>query len=341
MSAAVWPPLSSVEELRKEEETSLARELNWLLDSLQTTLQSLKEGLTECAELLAPAEPGSTLALSSHRSESLKGFITRVGTRIVKGDIKLRLPTLPTPRSTPYFPLLLTHPHTIPQLSTCRSSILSALDAIDVSRWAGSPHDANFIAGQLRLLSTEIANARKELKGEEGTKHDGGLWTETGVARGCFEGTVGAAGGGGYAAPGDAVIREGFHHLNVWVGVRGCVLEVVVRTLQPVQPESSGIGGGMLRGLANALGGQKLAAHDEEGKVFVVGGVEEDAGSGEGREVRVREKVRVEAQDPALIAVGVKLGHLNHVVGLARGALAVVMGEEVDEEEEEEEEEEE
>ena len=62
-----------------------ARELEWLLESLQGTLQSLKAGLEECAALLAPVEPGSTLVLSSHRSENVKGTVTRVGTRIVKG----------------------------------------------------------------------------------------------------------------------------------------------------------------------------------------------------------------------------------------------------------------
>lgn len=45
----------------------------------------MKSGLQECVALLAPQEPGSTLALSSLRSESVKGFVTRVGTRIVKG----------------------------------------------------------------------------------------------------------------------------------------------------------------------------------------------------------------------------------------------------------------
>ena len=49
------------------------------------TLASLKSGLEECIALLAPVEPGSTLVVSSMRSESVKGFITRVGTRIVKG----------------------------------------------------------------------------------------------------------------------------------------------------------------------------------------------------------------------------------------------------------------
>jgi len=62
-----------------------ARELAWLLDNLQETLESFKEGLEECRALLAPTEPGSTLAMSSVRSESVKGYITRVGTRLVKG----------------------------------------------------------------------------------------------------------------------------------------------------------------------------------------------------------------------------------------------------------------
>lgn len=52
---------------------------------MQDSLASLKEGLKECAVLLAPQEPGSTLVLSSLRSENVKGFVTRVGTKIVKG----------------------------------------------------------------------------------------------------------------------------------------------------------------------------------------------------------------------------------------------------------------
>mgnify|MGYP002718752316 CR=1 FL=1 len=64
---------------------SWARELEWLLHSLQDSLASLKEGLQECAALLAPQEPGSTLVLSSLRSENVKGFVTRVGTKVVKG----------------------------------------------------------------------------------------------------------------------------------------------------------------------------------------------------------------------------------------------------------------
>lgn len=84
MSTAVWPPIDDGR-LADEQEASQTRELEWLLVQLQETLQSLKAGLDECAALLAPSENGSTLVLTSVRSESLKGLITRIGTRITKG----------------------------------------------------------------------------------------------------------------------------------------------------------------------------------------------------------------------------------------------------------------
>lgn len=62
-----------------------ARELEWLLDSLQETFNSLKNGLEDCANLLSPEIGATTLVLSSLRSESIKGFVTRHGCRIVKG----------------------------------------------------------------------------------------------------------------------------------------------------------------------------------------------------------------------------------------------------------------
>lgn len=51
-----------------------------------------------------------------------------------------------------------------------------------------------------------------------------------------------------------------------------------------------------------------------------------------GQEVRVREKVRVESQDPSLMAVMAKLSAVGHGVGVCRRALGVVMGEGEDEE---------
>lgn len=47
-----------------------------------------------------------------------------------------------------------------------------------------------------------------------------------------------------------------------------------------------------------------------------------------GEEVRVREKVRVESQDPSLMAVMAKLSALEHEVLRWIGALKVLMGNE-------------
>lgn len=46
---------------------------------------------------------------------------------------------------------------------------------------------------------------------------------------------------------------------------------------------------------------------------------------GRGR-VRVKDKVRVESQDPRLMAVMVKVGGLEHGIGVAMGGLEVVRG---------------
>lgn len=83
------------------------RELEWLLNELHETLQTLKSGLEECYALLAPIEPGSTLVVSTPRNEIVKGHITRQGTRIVKGVCPssthpLSSTLLPTSASNPF-----------------------------------------------------------------------------------------------------------------------------------------------------------------------------------------------------------------------------------------------
>ncbi|KKY25237.1 hypothetical protein UCDDS831_g02144 [Diplodia seriata] len=64
MATTVWPPIPK-DELVREEDAAVARELEWLLSSLRTTLKSLKSGLEDCAALLAPTEHGSTLVVST------------------------------------------------------------------------------------------------------------------------------------------------------------------------------------------------------------------------------------------------------------------------------------
>lgn len=169
MSTLVWPSVPA-DQLVKEEQSCLVRELEWLLSALQDTLQSLKAGLEECADLLAPKDVGSTLVLSSHRSESLKGFITRVGTRVIKGDIHLRLPSLPPPRGQGSYKLSISSAPTAPtlvleQLTSVRTLINSCLDVVDATRWTGDAGNANFISGQLKLLHDNVQEAKQALKG--------------------------------------------------------------------------------------------------------------------------------------------------------------------------------
>ncbi|MCJ1474529.1 hypothetical protein MMC13_003187 [Lambiella insularis] len=306
MSTAVWPPLPH-DKVVAEEKATLARELEWLLNSLQETLASLKSGLEECIALLAPNEPGSTLVVSSMRSESVKGFLTRVGTRIVKGDIHVRLQTLPPLRSASSYPLHLSTLPTAPslvltQLTSVRNLVNQSLDVVDISTWTGDAHDANFIAGQLRLLFDFIQEARQALKGGEDV---GGKWWDNSVDENIFE------------PPLPPTLS---FNLSIFDGS----LLLQLRTLQQVvsgTPTSFTADAMTGLSLRQRLGlAARIPEHDETGQVFAY----------KGQEVRVREKVRVESQDPSLLAVMAKLSALEHGVGVARRSLAIVM--EVDEE---------
>lgn len=58
--------------------------------------------------------------------------------------------------------------------------------------------------------------------------------------------------------------------------------------------------------------------HDEADRAFTY----------KNSQVRVKEKIRVESQDPALISASAKLNALGHTVMLSRKALSIVMGQE-------------
>jgi len=70
--------------------------------------------------------------------------------------------------------------------------------------------------------------------------------------------------------------------------------------------------------LAAALGGASIVPHDEVSHSYAF----------KGEEVRVREKLRVESQDPSLLAIMAKLSALEHSVAISRTALDTVMGKE-------------
>jgi len=301
MSASVWPPISS-DQLAHEVTAAQDRELEWLLVQLQETLQSLKAGLEECAALLAPNENGSTLVLTSVRSESLKGLVTRVGTRIVKGNIKLRLASLPPPRGSPSYDLAISSAPQAPtlvieQLTSVRTLINACLDVIDVTTWTGDAKNANFISGQFQLLYDNIQEARQALRGYSDVQRP---WTENPVDEQIFD---------------PPLPRNVSFHLCIF----DAALLLEIRTLEVCNPAEESHSGFDIRGrLAMALGGTRPPIHDEVDRIF----------NYRDQEVRVKEKIRVESQDPALISAMAKLNALEHSVGLSRKALDIVMGKE-------------
>ncbi|MCJ1308300.1 37S ribosomal protein S22 [Agyrium rufum] len=324
MLTTVRPRLPK-DELIKEEQATLERELKWLLNSLQETLSSLKSGLEECVALLEPTQPGSTLVISSVKSESVKGFITRVGTRVVKGDIQLRLQTLPPPRNLPSYPLRVSTEPTAPpliltQLSTVRNLINQALDVVDISTWTGDPQDASFISGQLRLLFELLQEAKQTLKGGADVV---GEWPAFTVDEAIFSPPLPS-------------------HFAITLTINEASILLTLRTIEHYSggtpssgarpssssstasssfaPDFSSISTFSLRhrlGLA-----PRPPEHDESDRTF----------SFKGRQVRVKEKVKVESQDPSLMAVMAKVSALEHVVAWARTSLAVVMGQNEDDE---------
>ncbi|KAK3052480.1 hypothetical protein LTR09_006334 [Extremus antarcticus] len=317
MSTLLHPPLPAPSLAAAESSTRTA-ELTWLLSSLQTTLASLKSGLEECADLLAPTEPGSTLVLSSLRSENLKGFITRVGTRITKGDIYLRLPSLPPPRGQNAYKLSLSTLPTastivLEQLTTTRTLINACLDVVDATRWTGDATNANFISGLLRLLHENISEAKAALKGwTDGQK----AWHETPLPADTFSPPL----------PDTISFHLSISESSILLNVR--TLETaypVTGTNTPLSSTSfassaapSYTGFSLREKLAATLGVGRQVVHDEAHEIFTY----------KGQDVRVREKVRVESQDPSLMSAMAKLGALERCVVVWRRGLGVVMGEE-------------
>ncbi|KAJ5384424.1 hypothetical protein N7517_002335 [Penicillium concentricum] len=306
MATWAYPPLPT-EQINHEADTALARELEWLLHSLQDSLASLKEGLQECANLLAPQEPGSTLVLSSLRSESVKGFVTRVGTKVVKGDVQLRLASLPPPRGAPSTRLNLSQSPEAPelvlrQLVSVRDLVAQSLDIVDVSTWTGDPLNAGFIFSQLHLLLETISEARQMLKGDSDETR--GKWWDTSATENMFDPPL---------PP----------HLSFHLSITDSALVLILRTLEATAPNhtptafSSDIS---LTGfsLRDRIFGSRAPTHDEAGSLF----------QWQGEEVRVKEKVRVESQDPSLMAVMAKLSALEHEVMRCVAALRIVMGDE-------------
>ncbi|KAK3367320.1 RAVE subunit 2/Rogdi [Lasiosphaeria ovina] len=355
MSVEIWPPIAP-DQLKTAVEASQKRELDWLVQELHETLTNLKHGLEDCYALLAPIDPGSTLVISTPRNEIVKGHITRVGTRIVKGTIYLRMRTLPHQTLT----ISPDHPIHLWPLTLLHTLLTNSIDLLNLtlsysypypsgtasSPPAGAKNSNNngpvsspqFLAAQLRLLSQSLSEASAVLKGAPLTSADPS-WTTRSVAASHF------------APPLSCLphMAEVTPALSFFLSIQDSCLVLWLRSLEPADaPVNFGTK------LALAIGTARRLEHDESDRVF--GFCCRDSGSdgegikhapvpatathssspdlgGAGRkevDVFVREKVRVESADPSLMSLSAKLTALGHTLDVARRNLAAVMGEELE-----------
>jgi len=172
-----------------------------------------------------------------------------------------------------------------------------ALDIIDISAWTGDPHNGSFIAGQLKLLADTLDEARQTLKG--GEEVAGGRWWES--------------------SPNETTFSPPLpHNLSFHLSIADAALVLHVRTVAPPSAPELSLTGLSIR---TRLGlSTRPPAHDELDQIFRY----------RGEEVTVKEKVRVESQDPSLMAVMAKLSALGHAVAGWRLRVGVVMGEDVE-----------
>lgn len=232
--------------------------------------------------------------------------MTRVGTKVVKGDVQLRLSSLPPPRGAPSTRLTLSQASdaddlVLPQLVSVRDLVNQSLDIVDVSAWTGDPLNAGFIFSQLHLLHETITEARQMLKGEGSVR---GNWWESSATSNMFD------------PPPPS-------YLSFHLSIADSALVLLVRTLENNPSGSTpatfasdvSLTGFSLR---DRIFGSRQRTHDEANEIF----------KWHDEEVQVKEKVRVESQDPSLMAVMAKLTALEHEVLRWIAALRVLMGNE-------------
>ncbi|KAI1823771.1 RAVE subunit 2/Rogdi [Xylaria intraflava] len=275
MSVEIWPPISP-EQLKIEEDATQARELTWLLDSLQATLLSLKHGLEECYALLAPIDPGSTLVLSTPRAELVKGHVTRVGARIVKGTIHTKLRTM-APLTISVNPA---HPIHLAPLVTLNVLLTQAIDLASLCLTEGrskSQRDylaaAKFLSSQLRLLAQGIDEASAIPKGNPAhisefrpassaaASRPGTAATDTSIVA-ASSGVYGSDWTEYSAAPA-SFAPQLTRALSFHVTIQDACLVLYLRALEPIDAHVNlGIK------LALAIGTTRRLEHDEAEKIF-------------------------------------------------------------------------
>ncbi|KAH8170026.1 rogdi leucine zipper containing protein [Sarocladium implicatum] len=312
MSLSVWPPIPPHELLQKADE-SLQNDLQWIIQNTLDTCQELKHGLEDCYALLAPIDPGSTLVMSTSRSERVKGTITRVGTRIAKGSLNLQLKTIPV-QTISLAPNQDVH---IKPLERLHKNLNQAIDLLGITLSSNvTAAAATSLASTLSLLSDSFSESITLLKGSPSQTD---AWQTSSCPPSLFTPDPGP-------------------NLSFFLTIEDCAMVLYLRALEPVDaPVHLGLKLGL------ALGTFRRLEHDEMDLVFKydpsgqaqVGErrhghdahtKQTQSGAKAMEDVYVREKVRVDTGDPNLISLHSKLLYLSRTLGQAQSNLAAVMG---------------
>ncbi|KAL6866816.1 RAVE subunit 2/Rogdi [Trichoderma novae-zelandiae] len=327
MSMDIWPPVSPEELSIKVAETQ-RRELAWIVERTLQICEELKHGLEDCYALLAPVDPGSTLVMSTPRNERVKGTITRVGTRIVKGALGLQFRTIP-PQALTLSQSVPIHIHALDALHTHLTESIDLLGLLLSNSKPSTPDaeastansTAQSLSSGLRLLADSISSSIALLKGPPINEPDAS-WT----TRSC---------------PPTHFSPPLMQNFSIYITLQECSIVLLLRALEPVDAP---VHFGTKLGLA--IGTYRRLEHDEADMIFKwkPGGddfsdtkrvsanhtVEPPAATrklsdSQLEEVYVREKVRVESADPSLISLYSKLGYLSIMLDQARCNLDAVM----------------
>ena len=119
-----------------------------------------------------PNGPGSTLPLSTARSEVLKGIITRAGCRITRGNMQVKMYGLPYTKGLPSYKMTLAaptpdHSLVLEQLVDVKNYVIASLELLDTPGNEGfiESRDAKSVVEQLSSLQSNVLAARTALKG--------------------------------------------------------------------------------------------------------------------------------------------------------------------------------
>jgi len=233
------------------------------------------------------------------------------------------------------------------QITDCRNFVREALDSLpsekDIharqertrkSRDEGAIVDSRFLSERLDGILGGIRNASDSLKG-----------SSVSVKKSISTGGKGAIGKGSAYTGWPVTILDAKlfdpplpDNLSLDITIQDAAIVTELRLLDFIHPPSSSSGGGSVQPFSAldavqhlGLGGfgfrEKLTSAFKGRKSHDGGdGSEgEEVFSYKGMEVKVKEKIRVESQDPSLMSLMSKLGALEHNVVMSRTSLGIVM----------------